>query len=588
MVLIGLMGFTSPTALASLSHTPLFPHIKVMAIEYGGADTPAELEFEASHYDLVIGSLKGYGDSPQFTYDNYYCVYVGNAEYRDMQAWAASHGVDLESFFIHYAEETEAKFGTESHVLPAGSRVPTYGWYGTGGDLTKAGARIVCNPGNPSYRAWKLDYLERQMSGVDGVFVDNTSFNSFIQPPTVTRGGAIAEYPTDPGKSYGNDLLTLFAEFKARFGATKAQMPNVSMYPDDPRVYPYVWGFYREDWNQPQKSIWYPWVDKNIADSTAAGVVANALGGFASEPRYQMAILANYYLVKNETCYFFPFLRYAGDRWDLDPRTNQWFEAVAYNVGEPKGPRYTLTVGIDPSSPMMDTMNATVTARGPGGYRLTDPTKNWTTDQWLYKAIVYPNGFLTRAYHSGTNWVDLYNPGEVATDGVYQLGTFSYEVLAREFDNALALFRPKGAGTEVGDTSAVDVPLPATADNPSGVYYVLTPDGTLDPTPRTSLSMRNTDGAILVKASKAGGTVSLTKGVTVATQVATYTIRWRNLMESVAKAVVVEDAIPVGTQYVPGSAEATGGRIDGARIIWELGDLAPGATGTVSFQVRLE
>jgi uncharacterized repeat protein (TIGR01451 family) len=221
-------------------------------------------------------------------------------------------------------------------------------------------------------------------------------------------------------------------------------------------------------------------------------------------------------------------------------------------------------------------------------WRLTDPSKTWADGQWVNFPIVFPSGFVTKVYRSGVDWIDLWDPSESPTDGIYYVGTYSYTVMAREFENALVVFRPKGKAAETGDPSAVEVQLPVTPDNPSGVYYLLDRDGNLDPAPRTSLSMRNTDGAILVKASKAGGTVSLTKGVTVASQVATYTIRWRNLMESVARAVVVEDAIPAATQYVPGSAEATGGRMDGDRIIWELGDLAPGATGTVSFQVRLE
>ncbi len=137
------------------------------------------LSFMGKHYDAFIGRGEGSGDAPSFTYTNYYCMYVGEDEYNDAQRWALLHNVDFETFFLHYSEPTVGHpYGTEDHVLPVGSRVPTYGWYGTAGDMTKKGARVVMNVGSPDYRAWKLDYLARQMKeeGADGVFVDNTSF----------------------------------------------------------------------------------------------------------------------------------------------------------------------------------------------------------------------------------------------------------------------------------------------------------------------------------------------------------------------------------------------------------------------------
>jgi len=133
------------------------------------------------------------------------------------------------------------------------------------------------------------------------------------------------------------------------------------------------------------------------------------------------------------------------------------------------------------------------------------------------------------------------------------------------------------------------VELPATADNPSGVYYMLLPDGALDMSPRTSLSLRSTDGAVLVKESKVAGAVALYKTAD-KTQAApgsivTYVIQWRNTTDATALGAIVEDVIPAGTTYEPGSAEASGGRFDGSGVTWELGDLPPGASGTVSFQV---
>lgn len=591
--LAGAMLVSWSQAGASLTHEPALSHTKVVMIDYKYTNTPEELEFLSDHADLLIGgTAEGHGDSPGLAYTNYYCMYVGSAEYENARQWAAQQGVDFEAFFVHYAEETEAKFGSEIHVLAAGSRVPTYNWYGSAGDLMNQGARVVTNPGNPNFRAWKLDYVEGIMGDAfDGIFIDNTSFDHFIQPPTILRGGSIAEYPTDPGASYGTALLSLFAGFSARFGPTKAQVPNVSMYPDDPRVYPYVWGFYREAWNQPHKPQWYTTIEKNIADSTAAGVVANVMGGFAEEPRYEMPLLANYYLVKNDTCYFFPFLKHVRDEWGIDPRLNQWFEAVAYDVGQPKGDRYGLTSGIDPSSARLDTMAATVEKVG-YSYRLTDPSKSWTDEQWQNLWVVFPGGYAIKAYHSGADWISLYAPAEVPSDGVYQLGSFTYGVTAREYDNALVVFRPMGASGDAGDLSAVEVSLPATEDNPSGVYYRLTRDGAVDPAPLTSIQLRNTDGAILVKAFGAAASLSLhlsaDKPQAAAGSIVTYTIEWENALDAVARGAVIQSAVPAGTSYVAGLAEASGGGFDGASVAWSLGDLPVGASGTVSFQVRVD
>lgn len=592
--LAGAMLVSWSQAGASLTHEPALSHIKVVMIDYKYTNTPEELDFLAEHADLVIGgTLEGHGDSPQLLYTNYYCMYVGRSDYEDARQWAAQQGVDFEAFFIHYAEETEARFGSETHVLPAGSRVPTYNWFGSDGDLTREGARVVTNPGNPNYRAWKLDLLERRMgSEYDGTFIDNTSFDHFIQPPTILRGGSIAEYPTDPGLSYGTDLIALFAQFKARFGPAKVQVPNVSMYPDDPRVYPYVWGLYREGWNQPHAPQNYSVIERNIAESTAAGVVANALGGFANEPRYEMPLLANFYLINSDTCYFFPFLAHVRDEWGIDPELNQWYGAVAYDVGEPRGGRYILQVGIDPSSPVKDTMTATVEKVG-YSYRLTDPSKSWASEQWQNLWVVFPSGYAIKAYHSGGDWITLYEPEEIPSAGVYRLGTFTYKVLAREYDNALVLMRPKIWGNpEVGDASAADVPLPVTSDNPSGRYYALDRDGNIGAVPLTSISLRATDGAILVKAFEADGAANLhlsADRVQVASDgTITYTISWRNGMDTTAGGAVIRDAVPPGTSYVAGSAEATGGYVEGTEIRWSLGDLPPGASGTVSFQVRVD
>jgi uncharacterized repeat protein (TIGR01451 family) len=68
--------------------------------------------------------------------------------------------------------------------------------------------------------------------------------------------------------------------------------------------------------------------------------------------------------------------------------------------------------------------------------------------------------------------------------------------------------------------------------------------------------------------------------------VITYTLNWANTLQTAATAARIEDVIPSGASYVPGSAEVTGGSFDGTKVTWSLGDVAPGARGSVSFQVQ--
>lgn len=82
--------------------------------------------------------------------------------------------------------------------------------------------------------------------------------------------------------------------------------------------------------------------------------------------------------------------------------------------------------------------------------------------------------------------------------------------------------------------------------------------------------------------------------------VLTYTITYTVTGTNPATGLVIADPIPVGTTYVAGSlrwnttaltdAAGDAGTFDvaGNRVVFQLGDLAPGQTGTVSFQVRID
>ncbi len=70
-------------------------------------------------------------------------------------------------------------------------------------------------------------------------------------------------------------------------------------------------------------------------------------------------------------------------------------------------------------------------------------------------------------------------------------------------------------------------------------------------------------------------------------EVLTYTLNYANDTGQTVTNARIEDLIPIGATYEPGSA-SDGGTFDGSKVIWNLGSLDIGASGTVSFQVRIE
>jgi large repetitive protein len=81
--------------------------------------------------------------------------------------------------------------------------------------------------------------------------------------------------------------------------------------------------------------------------------------------------------------------------------------------------------------------------------------------------------------------------------------------------------------------------------------------------------------------------VDLNGGTLVPGDILEYTIDVENKGDDTADNVVITDAIPTHTTYVPGSATA-GGTLSGGVVSWNLGSMAPAATRQVKFQVRVD
>ncbi len=149
----------------------------------------------------------------------------------------------------------------------------------------------------------------------------------------------------------------------------------------------------------------------------------------------------------------------------------------------------------------------------PTGGSPTDPRTQIATLAYYYLLADPTHTFLdlNGGYSPASSWSQhffnaiTYNVGQpVGTWSLFDSGAdpndyrFSYRVYARKYQNALVLYKPLSSnlnGSATGSTSNNT----ATVERLGGTYRALNADGTLGP-PITSISLRNGEGAILIKA----------------------------------------------------------------------------------------
>ncbi len=92
----------------------------------------------------------------------------------------------------------------------------------------------------------------------------------------------------------------------------------------------------------------------------------------------------------------------------------------------------------------------------------------------------------------------------------------------------------------------------------------------------------DTDQPTIVKSSEPANGSVVNEG-----NIITYTIKVTNVRATDALAeTVISDPIPAGTTYVDGSADNGGELVDG-KVVWNIGNLAAGASKTVKFKVKV-
>ncbi len=607
LLLLGLLlGGGQPTPAEARS--PVFA-VAYRTIPSGHEMDATELPFWASHFDVLISPKSSYlaplkALNPNLlnvVYTNYYCLYVGDDMYQAMAAYAQAHGISLESMLLHFSVSTTVTLGGETHTLPAGSRVPTYNWYGTGGNLTLNGARIVTNPGSASFRDFLVGYAKRLTTtsyggaSYDGLFVDNSAPYTLTDHLKVSSGGTIAEYPgtlAQAATAFDADIVKCHAAVQPALAAIgKVQTGNLANY-ESGMLYPYEWGAVREGDLRPRgTTVSMEGHAARYSSAAQAGARSLPITMSISNTEDRLTALALYYTIAYTPgyAYYNQAITFAGPL-----NTDQWSPVMECEPGNPLGTYYLFAQGIDPTSPSKYTGTCTQVQAGPN-YVFSDSSKNWGTNALANLWFIDKAGNAFRISSNTATSFSFYStasPAPVA--GSYAIGTYRYRVLARDFEKALILW--KGLSEGVSDTSTATNtthPLPITSGAPAGSYSPLDYNN-VQGAATTSITLHNGQGAILMKpGTGTGGQPSLSLSLSVSPSTAapgqqvSYSITYRNSGTAAAPGVVVSGPVPSGTSYVAGSA-SSGGTLQGGAVVWSLGDVAPGQTGTLTYKVQVQ
>lgn len=213
-----------------------------------------------------------------------------------------------------------------------------------------------------------------------------------------------------------------------------------------------------------------------------------------------------------------------------------------------------------------------------------------------------PTGVVPSGY-TAVSGVD--NTMFVLATGTDPVSGKPFKVGARDYSRGLVLAKPKADfapdnATVYGSGSATTHNLPVTPDNPGGRYYLVRVDGSVETTPRTSVTLRNAEGAILIKeTSSSTPNVSITMSqnypdlarLSSGTEI-TYTMTCRNNGSAAANNVVVSNSLPARLSYVANTTKLNGTTvspdpISGNTVSVRVGTLAAGQTATITLQARV-
>jgi hypothetical protein len=300
---------------ASVNGSPRLFYVRIRTVGDGTAplaDTILGRNYTDSHDGGWSGTI------PVFDYaaDRDHDGYLNNAEY----AVAVRHG-DL------------ARFAYESRLFPVA--------YGP--------QRPATNPASAAFKAWAADYDLRVLKSqplADGLFVDNSSG----KPPA--DAGAVLEPVATYAQDYGAVLNAVGRAIAPRW--VLANTSGGQTVADG--VVSQNTGYFEESALRPLASNWQQFEDlaglishRASLQSPAPYAVLDSLatGGSPTDPRTQLATLAEYYLMADPRRTFLDF--YGGQ----EPATSwsrHFSRAATVDVGQPIGGWSLFASGRDPSN----------------------------------------------------------------------------------------------------------------------------------------------------------------------------------------------------------------------------------------------
>ena len=299
----------------SLNGTPDYYYIRIRTVRSGTA--PRVKTVLGQDYVNAKGGTSGVIPVFDYAADLNHDGYLNNAEY----AVACSIG-------------DYARFAYQSRLF--------YGSYGQ--------MRFATNPASSGFVAWAVVYSENYLTAhptASGLFVDNSSGDSQI------TAGEVKESVSNYSTAYGALLSAVTKAVAPKWlmvnsaGGGSQANPGVAV----------TTAYYDEFGLRPLSGDWE--VFENLAaqvaqwsslENPAPYAILDSLptGGSPTDPRTQIATLAEYYLLANPTR---TFLDFYGGYAPATSWTQHWCQAVTYDVGTPTGSWSLLTSGADPSNP---------------------------------------------------------------------------------------------------------------------------------------------------------------------------------------------------------------------------------------------
>jgi hypothetical protein len=472
----------------------LYAHIQTASALFRGYLDPAELQWRAQHYDLVIGMAEA--DALRAANPHIRIFEYLNTRYLvhpvEASAWASAHGHDPEDFYLHYREDTTVPTWETTVLVPGYPPGVVPGWNpGGGGNPATATSRdqsripgfwsglpepwYLANVDHAGYRAFLREHAAELIEGtfwssgfasgpVDGIVCDNAIYYPIFQEGRIDRSAEYYGVAMTDDHPYAIAYETLYPDLAEHlfdeFASTRDVMPNyghvyflqyanrsaINVQTTTPWIWGEVWVTYTGQWSPTTGSSRcityegdYANAVRKIVEQTRAGGrrilgARDIANGSAGTDRGKLFTLGIYYLLHNAHTYYM-YETLSGHAGGAHISAWAWNPAVTFDVGQPDQ----IPIGA------------------------TDFQGNASTkEHWLFA--------------SGP---DPYDPA------------LTYRVLARRFTNALVLVKMLPDGSVTDDRSI-------TAHALDGTYAVLQADGTLGPAV-TQATIRNNEALILVE-----------------------------------------------------------------------------------------